>query len=169
LREDSSTVGWNQISREWCDLIKTNNPNDPGYFIMPYTLKQLGDVLGKRILDIGCGEGRYSRELAKRGADVTAVDCAEFSINCAKKKAQEKGLNIKHYIRNSNDLYDIKSSRFDIVLCSMMLMDCEDLNGTINEITRVLRPSGMLFVSVLHPCFSGKNIGRQDEGIICLN
>ena len=118
-----------------------------------------------KILDLGCGEGRYSRELAQRGADVTAIDCAAFSIDCAKKKAQENGLNILHYIRNSNDLYDINDSCFDIVLCSMMLMDCEDLYGTIKEITRVLKPSGKLFVSVLHPCFSGKNIGRQDEGI----
>ena len=165
MREDSSTVGWNQISRDWCDLIQANSPNDPGYFIMPYTLQQLGDVSGEKVLDLGCGEGRYSRELAQMGADVTAIDCAEFSIGYAKKKAQENGLNIIHYIRNSNDLYDISSSGFDIVLCSMMLMDCEDLYGTVKEIARVLKPSGKLFVSVLHPCFSGKNIGRQDEGI----
>ena len=168
MREDSSTIGWNKISETWCELVQVNNPNDPGYFIMPYTLENLKDVSGKKILDLGCGEGRYSRELAKRGANVTAVDCAEFSINYAKEKARENGLNINHYIRNSNDLYDLSGNSFDIVLCSMMLMDCEDLSGTISEAARVLKPSGKFLVSVLHPCFNGNHdegIGRQDIGI----
>jgi hypothetical protein len=50
----------------------------------------------------------------------------------------------------------------------MMLMDCEDFEGTIREVVRVLKPSGKLFASVLHPCFNGnynEGIGRQGEGI----
>lgn len=61
----------------------------------------------------------------------------------------------------------IENNTFDIVLCSMMLMDCEDFEGTIKEVVRVLKPSGKLFASVLHPCFDGnheKGIGRQGEG-----
>ena len=50
----------------------------------------------------------------------------------------------------------------------MMLMDCEDFDGTIREATRVLKPGGRLFASVLHPCFDGNHdtgIGRQGTGI----
>lgn len=161
--QDSSTRSWNQLSTEWCDIAPTNEMRIN--FIMPYMLKLLGDVSGKRILDLGCGEGGYSRELTNRNADVVAVDCAEYSIEYAKKKSLEEGFIIQYYVRNSNDLYDIEDNSFDIVLCSMMLMDCEDLNGTIKEIVRVLKPSGKLFASVLHPCFTGKNIGREGEGI----
>ena len=46
------------------------------YFIIPYTLQKIGDVANLKVLDNGCGEGGYSRELAKRGANVTAVDCS---------------------------------------------------------------------------------------------
>lgn len=53
MQEDSSTIGWNLISKDWCELIEANDPNNPGYFIMPYTLEQLGDVSGKKILDLG--------------------------------------------------------------------------------------------------------------------
>lgn len=161
MREDSSTNSWNQVGEQWCDLAQVNDFRI--YFIMPYTMKQLGDVSGKRILDLGCGEGGYSRELALRGAEVTAIDCSKFFIEYAKNKAMENGLDILHYVRNSNDLYDIKDAQFDIVLCSMMLMDCEDLQGTIKEIVRVLKPNGRLFASVLHPCFNGKNICWQGE------
>lgn len=40
-----------------------------------------------------------------------------------------------------------------MVLCAMMLMDVEDLNGTLKEIFRVLKPLGQVFISMLHPCF----------------
>lgn len=163
MREDSSTKSWNQLGEEFFDLAQTNDPRM--YFIMPYTLQQLGDASGKRILDLGCGEGGYSRELAKRNADVTTVDCSKLFIDYAKKQSQENAINISHHIRNSNDLYGIQDNYFDIVLCSMMLMDCEDLYGTIREAARVLKPSGILFASVLHPCFNWKNIGRQGDGI----
>ena len=66
------------------------------------------------------------------------------------------------------DLFDVESEQFDIVLCSMMLMDCEDFEGTLREVVRVLKPNGRLFASVLHPCFDGNHdsgIGRQGTGI----
>lgn len=87
-----------------------------------------------KILDLGCGEGGYSRELAKRNARVVAIDCSEKAIKYSIELAGKEGLDIEHYIRNSNDLYGIKDNEFDIVLCSMMLMDCEDLDGTLREV-----------------------------------
>lgn len=160
--KDSSTESWNKVAEEWIPFAQTNDYRL--YFIMPFTLDQLGDVFGKKILDIGCGEGGYSRELTKKGATVTAVDCAKDLIDYSISKADEEKLTIYHYLRNSNNLYDISDNTFDIVLSSMMLMDCEDFEGTIQEITRVLKPSGILFASISHPCFTGKDIRWQNIG-----
>ena len=162
IKKDSSTESWGKLemTEEWIQMAQTNPHRI--HFIMPFTFQQLGDVSGNVILDLGCGEGGYSRELAKRGAAVTAVDCAENSIKYCISKAEEEQLKIAYYVRNSCDLYDIADNTFDVVLSSMMLMDCEDFEGTVREITRVLKPSGELFASVCHPCFhySG-GIGRQ--------
>lgn len=46
----------------------------------------------------------------------------------------------------------------------MMLMDCEDLDGTLNEAYRVLKTGGVLIASVLHPCFTGKNVISKKRG-----
>lgn len=166
MKQDSSTIAWNAMGDEWFELAQTGESRN--CFIMPNMLKFMGDVRGKKVLDLGCGEGGYSRELAKRGAQLVSVDCSKKAIEYASNLAKEENLSIEHYIRNSNDLFDIKSEQFDVVLCSMMLMDCEDFEGTLREVVRVLKPGGKLYASVLHPCFDGNHdtgIGRQGVGI----
>lgn len=153
--KDSSTECWNQVNAdEWINKAQTNDFRM--YYMLPYTLEKLGDVNGKYILDLGCGEGGYSRALAHKGAIVTAADCSEVFIEYAENKAEEEGLTIDHRVLNANTLNDINDNYYDIVLCSMMLMDVEDLDGTLKEIHRVLKQNGKVFISILHPCFKGK-------------
>ena len=151
MKGDSSTDCWNNVGSEWIEKAQTNDFRM--HYIMPYTMQKLGNVEGLDILDLGCGEGGYSRELAGRGAKVTAADCSEMSIGYAAYAAKEKNLDISCLVRNSNDLYGIQNDSFDVVLCAMMLMDVEDFDGTMKEIYRVLRPDGKVFISILHPCF----------------
>ena len=91
--------------------------------------------------------------MAHLGANVTAIDCSEMAIEYAIATAKEEQLAISHFVRNSNDLYGITDDSFDVVLCAMMMMDVEDLNGTLKEIRRILKKQGKVFISILHPCF----------------
>lgn len=165
MQHDSSTRSWNAMGEEWLTLAQAGESRMK--FIMPRMLRLMGDVRGLRILDLGCGEGGYARNLAAVGAQVTAVDCSQAAIRYAEQQARRESLPIEHHLRNSNDLFGIADESFDVVLCSMMLMDCEDLDGTLREAVRVLKPGGRLFASMLHPCFDGnheRGIGRQGKG-----
>ena len=106
MKQDSSTIAWNAMGDEWFTLAQTGESRN--CFIMPNMLKFMGDVKGKRILDLGCGEGGYSRELTKRGAQLVSVDCSYRAIEYAITLAKEENLQIDHFVRNSNDLFDIE-------------------------------------------------------------
>ena len=165
MKHDSSTLSWNAMGEEWLTLAQTGESRMR--FIMPWMLRYMGEVRGLHILDLGCGEGGYARKLAAAGAIVTAVDCSEAAIRYAEEQAQREGLAITCHRRNSNDLFGLADASFDVVLSSMMLMDVEDLTGTLREISRVLKPGGQVFISMLHPCFDGNHesgIGRQGLG-----
>lgn len=165
MQHDSSTRSWNAMGDEWITLARTGESRMK--FIMPHMLRYMGDVQGLRILDLGCGEGGYARRLAAAGAQVTAVDCSAAALAASREEAERQGLAIDHLQRNSNDLFGLADGTFDAALCSMMLMDCEDLQGTLREAARVLRSGGTLYASMLHPCFDGnhdRGIGRQGQG-----
>lgn len=151
MREDSSTRCWNDFGSDWFEMAQTNDFRI--HYIMPHTFRLLGDVAGLNILDLGCGEGGYARELARRGASVTAVDCSRDAIAYASAEAAKEGLPITCLLRNSNLLDGLTDQSFDRVLCAMMLMDVEDFDGTLREVSRVLKPGGEAVISILHPCF----------------
>lgn len=79
MKHDSSTVVWNNLGEEWFELAQKGESRI--CFIIPYMLHYMGNVEGLRILDLGCGEGGFSREFIRRGGIVTAVDCSKKQLN----------------------------------------------------------------------------------------
>lgn len=164
--EDSSTLSWDQIAEEWVDHADSNDYRN--VFLIPYTFALLGEVAGKRILDVGCGEGGYTRRLARKGANVTGIDGSARLIDIAKRRAEKENLAIVFEVRNANSLYGLGEGSFDIVLAAMSLMDVEYYHGTVAEIYRVLRKGGEFLMSITHPCFMGRGSRwwRNADGVI---
>ena len=111
IKHDRSTLAWNAMGDEWFRLAQSGESRN--CFIMPNMLKFIGDVKGQKVLDLGCGEGGYSRELVKRGAQLVSVDCSAKAVAYATAFANEENLCIEHFVRNSNDLFDIESWQFE--------------------------------------------------------
>jgi SAM-dependent methyltransferase len=147
-RDDTSTRSWDAIADDWVRHADANDYRND--LLMPFMLELLGDVRGISILDLGCGEGGYSRELAARGAKVAGVDGSSRLIAVARERAPE----IQYTLANANALETLESESFQIVMAAMSLMDVEDYEGAIDEVWRVLGPGGRLFMSITHPCFS---------------
>lgn len=162
--EDTSTRSWDAVAEDWVTHADTNDYRN--HFLIPKTLELLGEVGGRRVLDLGCGEGGYSRILARRGATVTGLDGSPRLVDVARKRAESEKLSIEYLARNANSMAGIESGGFDLVLATMSLMDVEDYEGSVAEIHRALRLGGQLVMSIAHPCFSPPIGGwrRDSEG-----
>jgi len=152
--EDSSTQSWNQIAEDWVTHADVNDYRN--VFLIPHTFALLGEVTGKKVLDVGCGEGGYTRMLAAKGAYATGIDGSDKLIEIAKRRAEKENLEITYQVTNANSLSNVKDDSFDVVLAAMSLMDVEDYPGVCAEIYRVLRDSGEFLMSITHPCFTGR-------------
>jgi ubiquinone/menaquinone biosynthesis C-methylase UbiE len=152
MTNDSSTRSWDAAADDWIAHADTSDYQN--LFLQPRMLALAGDVSGKQLLDLGCGEGSYARELARRGARVTGVDGSSTLIDAARTRSAAAGLDIEFRCLNANALNGIADNAFDMIVASMVLMNVEDYPGAIREAHRVLAPGGALCVSITHPCFS---------------
>jgi len=152
MADDTSTRSWDAIADDWVAHADANDYRN--YYLMPRMLAMLGDVSGRTVLDIGCGDGGYARELARRGASVTAVDGSARLIQIARERTDAAGIHVRFVHANANALDALDAGSFDLCVAAMSLMDVEDYRGAIREIGRVLRTGGELAMSITHPCFS---------------
>jgi SAM-dependent methyltransferase len=152
MKRDTSTETWEAVADDWIGHAGTNDYRNQ--FLMPRTLDMIGDLRGRRVLDLGCGEGGYAREMARRGARVVGVDGSSRLIDVARERTNEEGVEVVYYQANASALDPIDSASFDLVLASMSLMDVEDYPGAMSEADRVLVSGGELLMSITHPCFS---------------
>ncbi|GAA0481666.1 hypothetical protein Ade02nite_57170 [Paractinoplanes deccanensis] len=126
-----------------------SDPDDP---VLRSLLELAGPVSGLRVLDLACGHGRVSRELAARGAEVTGVDVSAALLA----KARELGPPAVHYVLADAARMDVlPAGAFDTVVCNFGLSDIDDLDGALAEVGRLLRAGGSFVFSILHPCFAG--------------
>jgi ubiquinone/menaquinone biosynthesis C-methylase UbiE len=118
-------------------------------------LELAGELAGARVLDLACGQGRLSRELARRGASVVGADLSEKLLAKARAAEDEQPLGIGYVHGDVTGPGALAGERFDGVVCHFGLSDIDDLDGTLATVARVLDPQGWFVLSILHPCFPG--------------
>jgi SAM-dependent methyltransferase len=115
----------------------------------PATLRLLGDVHGKRVLDAACGPGFYVKELLARSAEVVGCDASRMMIERARARV---GDGVALHVHSLDDpLSWAESGTFDIVLCALAYHYVTNRIGFLSEVRRVLRKDGFLVVSTHHP------------------
>ena len=101
------------------------------------------------VLDVGCGGGFTCEFLANRGAFVSGIDQSEKCITKASEHAISEGLNIDYKTGVAESL-PYANDTFDVVVCVDVLEHINNLNKTISEIYRVLKPHGIFFFDTIN-------------------
>jgi len=125
---------------------------------------------GMRVLDAGCGAGRYSVEFARMGCNVTLFDISDEQLRIAKSKLVERGLEkqVTGYIQaDIRDLSVFPDHSFDVVVCYGAPLNyvLQGRERAISEFHRVLKTGGVLALSVNSKWGVFKSIlGRNTQG-----
>ncbi|MBO9650495.1 MAG: class I SAM-dependent methyltransferase [Variovorax sp.] len=143
---EANADAWTRLARLGVDVFR-DMLNSPAFFGM------LPPVAGLSGLDVGCGEGSNTRQLARLGARMTAIDIAPTFVRNARDAEGTEPLGIDYHVGDGMAL-PFASRSFDFVTAFMSLMDMPDPVRALHEASRVLRPGGFLQFSILHPCFA---------------
>jgi SAM-dependent methyltransferase len=111
-----------------------------------HVYRVMGDLRGKRVLDLGCGAGRWSERLVAAGATVVGVEPAAPMIERARARALEN----LTLVEASAESF-VPDGQFDGLLASMSLDHVEDLGGVLRRLSSSLRPGAWCIVTTEHP------------------
>ena len=103
----------------------------------------------RRALDVGCGEGRVTRELRRRGHEALGVDVSARLVELARARDAEGDYRVA-----AAEQLPFAAASFDLVVAFNVLMNVDEPARAIEEAARVLRPQGHLCLSVVHPIAS---------------
>ncbi|MEX5720087.1 class I SAM-dependent methyltransferase [Geodermatophilus maliterrae] len=111
----------------------------------------LGDVAGRRVLEVGCGSAPCARWLRRAGADVVALDLSAGMLARAAGLGRATGIGVP-LLQADVGALPLAGASFDVV-CSAFggLPFVADVEGALAEVARVLRPGGRVAASVNHP------------------
>ena len=143
---------WNGNAEAWTQLARAGYDVYRDGFNTPAFLAMLPDVSGARGLDLGCGEGHNTRQVAARGAVMTGIDIADAFLRHARAAESASPAGVV-YVHGSASALPFRHGSFDFVTAFMSLMDMPDVPRVLAEAARVLRPGGFLQASIEHPCF----------------
>ncbi len=141
---NSPIGGWESSAEAWIESQGESGDWSRREILDPCLEKVLGDVQGLTVLDIGCGEGRYARNLAAKGALVTGIDPVEAFIARARSLHPEGA-----YVVAPGESLPLPSASFDVVLSYLSIVDIRDYAAAIREMSRVVKPDGRIVVATI--------------------
>jgi SAM-dependent methyltransferase len=145
-------AAWHAQAADWVRWART--PDHDHFFWrlgLPALLELIGEP-GRRTLDLACGEGRLSRVLAERGHAVVGVEGSPTLAAAARAAAPRIDV-----LDGDAAAIPLEEGAVDLVVCSMALLNFDDMDAAVREVARVLEPGGRFCFSTVHPMTSLKD------------
>lgn len=151
---------WEQHAAWWQEEFTEGADVEYAEQLVPLAVRHTAGA--SRVIDVGCGEGQIARAVASAGAErVVGVDASSAQIT----EARRRGGGVA-YVRASAIAVPLASASFDAVISCLVLEHVPDLDGALDEVTRLLRPGGRLVVLINHPLFQTPGSGWIDDRVV---
>jgi ubiquinone/menaquinone biosynthesis C-methylase UbiE len=142
---DDASMGYQQDCKIPIDIhYGPGSPNENHFHL-------LGNLKGKRVLEIGCGGAQCGIAMAKKGAIVTGIDISDSQLKFAKELAKKNNVKIKLIQGDIKNLKPINSNAQDIVFTAWALHYVDDFASCFKEAYRVLKKKGIFVLALPHP------------------
>jgi SAM-dependent methyltransferase len=146
---------WEQHAPDWVRWAREPNHDSYWRFHRDAFLELVPPPQGLA-LDIGCGEGRLTRDLTERGHHVIGVDVSPTMLAAARARSPEL-----EFVEADAAQLPFDDGAADLAVAFMSLMDIDDMPGAVREVARALEPGGRFVLAVVHPINSGHQVERE--------
>lgn len=144
----NKSTSWGKVANWYNKHLEEGEDTYQAKLIKPNLLRLLEVKKGQNILDVGCGQGFFAREIGKLGAKVIGVDVGGELIKIAKEKS---GTNETYLVMSADKMTGLQTERFNSAICILALQNIKNLSQSIAEIGRVLKKGGKCLLVLNHP------------------
>lgn len=113
-------------------------------------INERSPVSGRNYLDVGCGGGILTENMAELGASVTGIDMGEAPLAVARLHALESAVEVDYQQITAEQLADQQPNQFDIVSCLEMLEHVPDPQSVVSACAALTKPGGDLYFSTIN-------------------
>ena len=114
-------------------------------------LRLLGDLKGKRVLDLGCRNGAGAIAFARQGAIVIALDASDAHVARARARAEEAEVKVEWRTGDLADLAFLRAESIDAAFSAYSVAEVDDAPRLFRQVQRVLKPNAPFVFSYEHP------------------
>ncbi len=141
---------WDQASRWYDSLVGMSGSDYHQTIVMPGVLKMLELKPGRRVLDLACGQGVFSRFLLGKKIKPEGLDSSEELLRMARSRSVKS---IPYHLGNASDAKLLDGQEFDGIACLLAVQNMEKIEPVFQNVARWLKPKGKFVMVITHPCF----------------